>query len=86
MNETSLTLPLTLSAASAVRLYALEVLKCHNGDRVRAAKALDLDPSTLKKWMMDLEKTKFVTIPPAPRRQARPRSKKAVELPAGMTV
>ena len=70
-----------LSAAAAVRLYALHVLKACRGNRPQAAASLDVDPSTLRKWMQDLEK-QGASIPAAPARAHRPRKAIAISVPA----
>lgn len=48
-------IPLECNAATAQRLFALEVLRQQDGDRTKTARALDVDPSTLRKWMASLE-------------------------------
>ena len=49
-------LPDNINAATAQRLYALEVLRRCGGDRAQAAAALNVDPSTLRTWMASLAK------------------------------
>ena len=77
MSNTPVTLNTGLSAAVAVRLYALDALTRCEGDRAKAALSLDVDITTLRKWLKELE-VGGVTIPEAPRRQGRPR--KAITL------
>ena len=76
----AITLVPTLSAAAAVRLYALGVLKHHEGDRHKTAAALDVDPSTLRRWLADLERS-GAAIPAGPKRTGRPRKAINVSIP-----
>jgi len=75
------TLSEPVSAAAAVRLYALHVLTTEGGDRPAAAKALDVDPSTLRKWLRDMVE-QGIAIPASPHRQGRGRKAIAVTFPA----
>lgn len=73
-------IPGNLNAATAQRLYALEILRRCDGDRTRAAKALEVDPQTLRRWMRSLEKV-GVTIPAVhPGRPKVPRGRSATEV------
>ena len=58
-----------LNAATAQRLFALEVLRLNGGDRSKTSKQLDVDPATLRKWLASLSK-EGVCVPPA--RRGRP--------------
>jgi len=85
MNKTQFSIPSNVTAAAAVRLYALHQVNLHGGDRNKAAAALEVDPTTLRRWLADLE-GQGVTVPAPTRRAGRARRAINVLLPAGIAI
>ena len=57
-------IPTGLPAKHAVAFYALAVLRANGGNRLKAAKDLKVQPSTLRAWLNLLRK-EGVEVPPA---------------------